>query len=102
MPRSVKVPRSRKFGVPSVQVAIFSAVPAVNCAVGWCSVSKKSAERRCATSMAFIAESLMSSLAMLVMSTVKRALASWPCRRMISPAASFTVPLWDFWVKVPR
>jgi hypothetical protein len=68
MPRSAKVPRGRKFDVPSVQVAIFSATPTVNYAVVWCSVSKKSAVRRWAMSMAFIAESLMSSLVMLVMS----------------------------------
>ena len=35
MPRSVKAPRRRWFGVPSVQAPIFSAAPATNCAVGW-------------------------------------------------------------------
>src|SRR5580765_2918905 len=40
---------------------------------------------RCARSTAFMAGSARSSQAMLAMSTVKRALASWPWRRWISP-----------------
>ena len=36
MPRRVKVPRRRWFGVPSVRVAMRSAEAATNSAVGWC------------------------------------------------------------------